>query len=118
MKKTAIRTRCNCLSYHSDATKANEQNVTNANVSTGRWRVEKIPRTTATVEKLLRAANETVAAYGQGHRDGANGTSLASELFRGPHEDGGVAGITGKGISDHLHRHGPTRVLLLAERPA
>lgn len=66
----------------------------------------------------MRAANETMVAYRQGHRDGANGTSPASEFLRGPHEDGGVAGVAWKGISHHLHRHGSTRVLLLAERPA
>lgn len=60
-----------------------------------------------------------MAAYGQGHRDGANGTTPASELLRGPYEDGGVAGARGrKGLPDHLHRHRPTRVLLLAKRPA
>lgn len=60
-----------------------------------RWGAEKISRAAATVEKRLRAANETVAAYRQGHRDGANGTSPASELLRGPHEDGGIAGVAG-----------------------
>jgi len=80
-----------------------------------RWGAKKIPRAAETVEKRLRAANETMAAYGQGHRDGTNGTTPASELLRGPYEDGGVAGTRGrKRLPDHLYRHRSTCVLLLA----